>query len=99
MLNRDENSTDFYSPFTLFDIDDLELAHQRWLSVPIVMEADSLKRTIEPTDRFLHYDKLRYSNKLYCVLLNQWWGFKIYISLIRSPAIGPGYPSSSRVPT
>jgi hypothetical protein len=85
-------------PFTLFDVEDLEHAHQRWLSLPIVMEANSFEPTIEPAARFLHHDRLCYSNKLYCTLLNHWRGIKIYISLIRSPVIGPGYSSSGRVP-
>ena len=76
---------------------ELQAVHERWLTLPIIVETEALYRTTEPTSRFLHHLPLRYANKSYCQLLNHWRGIKIYISLIDS-TIGPGDPSLHRIP-
>jgi hypothetical protein len=93
------------SPLTILELMDLQIAHEKWMSLPVVALAEFIEqqtRLIPPrvsTRRFLHYDPIHIYNRQYCNLLNHWKSIKIYISYIQYPELGPGPVSEHRIPT
>lgn len=93
------------SPLTILELMDLQIAHEKWLRLPIVVLSESIEQqtrlTPPPpeTRRFLYYDPIHIHNRQYSNLLNHWKSIKLYLSYIQHPALGPGPISEHRIPT
>jgi len=81
----------------------LELAHERWLSLPIVSLALLKEQQIQllnippEAPRFLHHEPMNVVDKNFILLQNYWRAIKIYISYIHDPILGPGPPELARM--
>jgi hypothetical protein len=87
----------------MFEFFDLELAHERWLTLPIVSSSLLLEhqaQQMQPSpdaQRLLHHEPRMIVDKSFVLLQNYWRAIKIYVSYIHDPTLGPGPPSLSRM--